>query len=116
VHRVAKSLGANFTVSVEETHHIHKKDAPSGTALKLGETVAAARGLSQDDIHYEVERRGEVPGDHAVIFESTAERIVLSHSVTTRDVFAEGALRAARWVVAQPAGLYSMHDVLIAAD
>lgn len=116
VRRVAKSLGPNFAVSIEETHHIHKKDAPSGTALKLGETVVSVRDLSEQDIHYVVERQGEVPGDHAVIFESPAERIVLSHSVTTRDVFAEGALRAAEWVVAQPAGLFSMRDVLFTED
>ncbi len=113
VRDVAKSLGPEFSVAIHETHHVHKKDAPSGTALKLGESLAAARGLdSAEDIHYESERRGEVPGDHAVILSSSSERLELSHSVTTRDVFAAGALRAAAWVILQQPGQYSMRDVL----
>jgi 4-hydroxy-tetrahydrodipicolinate reductase len=106
------SLGSGFGVEVHETHHVHKIDAPSGTALKLGEAIAAASGGKADDIHYEVERRGEVPGDHSVVLSSDTERLSLSHSVTTRQVFADGALHAARWIVSQPAGRYSMQDVL----
>ena len=64
------------------------------------------------EIRYQSERRGEVPGDHDVIFASATEKLVLGHSVTTRQVFAEGALRAARWVVGQDTGLFSMNDVL----
>ncbi len=110
---VGKSLGPEFSVEIHETHHVHKKDAPSGTALKLGESLAAARGLdAAKDIHYESERRGEVPGDHTVILSSPSERLELSHSVTTRDVFAAGALRAAAWVARQNPGQYSMRDVL----
>ncbi|NCF52541.1 4-hydroxy-tetrahydrodipicolinate reductase, partial [Gammaproteobacteria bacterium] len=118
-----------FDVLIEETHHIHKVDAPSGTALKLGEAVAAARGQDFKEvaefepagaagksmpgaIRIRAERRGEVPGDHAVTMSSAAETLMLSHSVTTRQVFADGALRAARWVVSQPPGLYSMRDVM----
>ena len=113
VQRAARSLGDEFAIEIHETHHIHKKDAPSGTALKLGESAALARAFDSDDaIRYESERRGEVPGDHEVIFASPTERLNLRHSVTTRRVFAEGALRAARWVISRPAGLYSMHDVL----
>ena len=112
VRQAAGALGPEFEVEVHETHHVHKIDAPSGTALKLGEAVAAARGTDPGQIHYEVERRGEVPGDHLVSFRSTTERLTLGHSVTTRQVFAEGALRAARWVVGQPVGRYSMADVL----
>lgn len=109
----ARSLGDEFAIEVHETHHIHKKDAPSGTALKLGEAVARARNQDgADSVHFQSERRGEVPGDHEVIFTSPTERLTLSHSVTTRTVFAEGALRAARWVLAQRPGLYDMHDVL----
>lgn len=116
VQRAARSLGDEFAIEIHETHHIHKKDAPSGTALKLGESVARAREIdSSDAIRYESERRGEVPGDHDVIFASPTERLTLRHSVTTRQVFAEGALRAVRWVVSRPPGLYSMHDVLFAA-
>ena len=110
--RAARALGPEFGVEVHETHHVHKVDAPSGTALKLGEAVAKARGEDPAAIHYESERRGEVPGDHSVTFTSPAERLSLGHSVATRDVFADGALRAARWVVTQPAGLYTMRDVL----
>ena len=112
VQRAASALGADFSVEIQETHHVHKIDAPSGTALKLGEAIATVRGLAADDIHYEVERRGEVPGDHTVILASATERLSLGHSVTTRQVFADGALRATRWVVGQPPGRYSMQDVL----
>ena len=113
--RAARSLGDEFTVEIHETHHVHKKDAPSGTALKLGEAIASA-SPGRGDIRYESERRGEVPGDHDVIFASATEKLILAHSVTTRQVFAEGALRAARWVVGQPSGFYGMHDVLFPAD
>ena len=108
----AVALGPGFAVEIHETHHVHKIDAPSGTALKLGESVAAAAGLDKDAIHYESERRGEVPGDHTVIFRSATETVTLGHSVTTRQVFVDGALRAARWVVGQGPGRYLMTDVL----
>ena len=113
----ARSLGDEFAIEIHETHHVHKKDAPSGTALKLGESIADARdGSGADSVHYQSERRGEVPGDHEVIFSSPTERLTLAHSVTTRSVFAEGALRAARWIVSRPPGLYDMHDVLFGDD
>jgi 4-hydroxy-tetrahydrodipicolinate reductase len=108
----AAALGGDFSVEIHETHHVHKIDAPSGTALKLGAAVARARGEDPAGIHYESERRGEVPGEHRVILASATERLVLEHSVATRDVFADGALRAARWLAGRPAGLYSMRDVL----
>jgi 4-hydroxy-tetrahydrodipicolinate reductase len=112
VRQAAAALGSDFTVEVHETHHVHKVDAPSGTALKLGEAIATARGTDPGDIHYESERRGEVPGDHTVILSSDTERLTLGHSVTTRRVFAEGAVKAARWIVNQPLGRFTMHDVL----
>ena len=113
VQRAARALGDEFAIEIHETHHVHKKDAPSGTALKLGESAAQARDIDgSDGIHYESERRGEVPGDHDVIFASPTERLTLRHSVTTRQVFAEGALCAVRWVMSQPPGFYGMHDVL----
>jgi 4-hydroxy-tetrahydrodipicolinate reductase len=112
VRDAAAALGPGFEVEIHETHHVHKVDAPSGTALKLGETLAAARGMRAEDIRYVSERRGEVPGDHAVLFSSPTETLELSHSVTTRRVFADGALRAALWVVSQPPGRYRMRDVL----
>ncbi len=114
VSKAAASLGAEFVAEIHETHHVHKLDSPSGTALKLGETIAAARAqeFNDDTVRFEVERRGEVPGDHAVILASPTETLTLKHSVTTRQVFAEGALRAARWVIGQPPGLYGMRDVM----
>jgi 4-hydroxy-tetrahydrodipicolinate reductase len=108
------SLGPAFEVVIAETHHVHKKDAPSGTALKLGEAVAQAQAVPGGrEIEYRVERRGEVPGDHEVIMTSPAERLSFSHSVTSRDVFADGALHAACWLLGRPAGRYSMRDVLL---
>ena len=113
VSEAARSLGADFEARISEVHHVHKKDAPSGTALKLGETIAAARGEADTSaITFESERRGEVPGVHEVVLESPAERLTFAHSVTTRDVFAEGAVRAAAWAVTRPPGLYKMRDVL----
>jgi 4-hydroxy-tetrahydrodipicolinate reductase len=113
VRDAAASLGPDFTVDISETHHVHKKDAPSGTALQLGEAIAESRGESgTGQIRFEVERRGEVPGDHEVVMSTATERLSFAHSVTTRQVFADGALRAAQWLVEQPPGLYSMQDVL----
>lgn len=117
VQRAASSLGPEFSVEIHETHHIHKLDSPSGTALKLAESVAAGKGVAAADaeIQFEVERRGEIAGDHSVIFSSPTETLTFKHSVTTRQVFADGALRAARWVVAQKPGWYQMRDVLFGA-
>ncbi len=129
VRLAAVSLGTSFAVEIQETHHVHKQDAPSGTALKLGEAIAQARGqnfqdvawyapdagareIADGDIRFEVERRGEVPGDHTASFRSAAEELTLTHSVSSRDVFAAGALRAARWIADKNAGRYSMRDVL----
>lgn len=129
VEDAAAALGPDFTVTIDETHHVHKVDAPSGTALKLGEAVARARGqhfesqkwyepgkpaeeAPAESIRFFVERTGEVPGDHSVRFEAAAETLTLGHSVTTRAVFAEGAVRAAHWVVGREPGMYAMRDVL----
>jgi len=113
VREAAASLGSAFDVEISETHHVHKKDAPSGTALKLAEAIAKSRSdEGTDNIKFEVERSGEVPGDHEVVMRSAAEELRFSHSVTTRQVFADGALRAALWVVTQSPGQYSMQDVL----
>lgn len=114
VQRAAVSLGPEFRAEIHEVHHVHKLDAPSGTALQLGESIAAARGATSAAVHYEFERRGEVPGDHTVILTSPTETLTLQHSVTDRSVFAIGALRAARWVIRQGPGLYRMRDVLFA--
>ena len=114
---IARSLGEGFDIRIEETHHIHKKDAPSGTALKLGDSlIEVGAAETHDDLDYHSEREGEVPGDHSIIFESATERLEFRHSVTTRDVFADGALRAALWLVGKPPGSYSMRDVLFGGD
>ena len=113
VRDAAASLGKDFEVEISEVHHVHKKDAPSGTALKLGEAIAEARGeQGTGSVQFHSERRGEVPGDHDVVMRSATERLTFAHSVTTRQVFADGAIRAAAWVVGQPPGRYRMSDVL----
>lgn len=117
VSEAAAALGSDFAVEINEVHHVHKKDAPSGTALKLAEAIAAARGQSGTGAaKFNSERRGEVPGDHEVIMYSPTERLVFAHSVTTRQVFADGAIVAARWAVGRAAGWYTMQDVLFGAE
>lgn len=112
VRRVSGALGPEFAVEIHETHHVHKVDSPSGTALKLAESVAAARGEDPSAIKFEVTREGEVPGDHSIVLSSATETLSFKHSVTTRQVFADGAVRAARWVAAQQPGWYDMSHVL----
>ncbi len=113
VREAAALLGAEFAVRVSEVHHVHKKDAPSGTALKLGEAIAASRGESGTGaVQFEIERRGEIPGDHEVTMTSATEKLTFAHSVTTRQVFVDGALTAAAWVIGRAPGRYSMQDVL----
>ncbi|UCD16023.1 MAG: 4-hydroxy-tetrahydrodipicolinate reductase [Candidatus Omnitrophota bacterium] len=100
-----------YNVFIEEAHHIHKKDAPSGTAKKIAEIInRQGFNLKIEDI--KAVREDEIVGDHRVVFESDADRIELFHSAKTRDIFAKGAILAARWVLDKPAGLYSMDDVL----
>lgn len=103
--QVAGALGADFNVSIHETHHIHKKDTPSGTAIALRET------LGDDSIDIESVREGEVFGDHIVRFSSDSESIEIVHSVSDRRVFAEGAVNAARWLAGRPPGRYRMTDI-----
>lgn len=129
VARAAPRLQPEFEAEVHETHHLHKKDAPSGTAIALGEVLAQSLGRdfsevfryrpdgsavrrSPEDIVFGVTRRGEVAGEHTVIFRSDAESLELTHKVSDRRVFAQGALQAAWWVAKQPPGLYRMSDML----
>ncbi len=113
VREAAEALGAEFSIEIAETHHVHKKDAPSGTALKLAEAIADARGeTGSAGVRFNVERRGEVPGDHEVVMQTANERLSFAHSVTTRQVFVDGALRAACWAVGRAPGRYCMSDVL----
>ncbi len=103
--QVAGALGTDFSAEIRETHHIHKIDAPSGTAIALREA------LGDDSIDIESIREGEVFGDHVVRFSSDSESIEIAHSVSDRRVFAVGAVDAARWVAGRPPGRYRMADI-----
>ena len=126
---MAKALGDEYDVEITETHHRFKKDAPSGTALHMAEIVAEAlgrdlgqtavygrQGLPGERTKHEIGilsvRSGDVVGEHTVSFGALGERLELVHKAHSRDTFARGALRAARWVAGRPPGLYSMQDVL----
>ena len=108
--RAAELLGNKFDVDVIELHHRTKKDAPSGTAKRLLEILQKARG--DHDIAAQSVRAGDIVGEHTILFAGPGERLELIHRAASRETFAVGALRAARWVVGQSAGLYSMEDVL----
>lgn len=130
VEQAARALGPDaFDIEVLEMHHKHKVDAPSGTALLLGEAAAAGRGVALADrsvrvrdgitgpreagtIGFATLRGGSVVGEHSVILAGEGERIELSHAAGDRTIFARGAIKAALWAKAKPAGLYSMRDVL----
>jgi 4-hydroxy-tetrahydrodipicolinate reductase len=129
VEEVARRLGPDWDVEIMEMHHKGKVDAPSGTALALGRAVAAGRGVVLEeveqrardgitgprragDIGFAALRGGDAVGDHYVIFAGGGERLELIHRTTTRAVFAKGAVRAARWVVGKPPGVYGIGDVL----
>jgi 4-hydroxy-tetrahydrodipicolinate reductase len=126
---MARALGADYDVEITEIHHRYKKDAPSGTALRMAEVVAGALGRQLDriavygrqgqpgertpeEIGVLSLRSGDVVGEHTVSFGTLGERLELTHRAHSRDTFARGALRAAAFIAEQPAGLYSMEDVL----
>ncbi|MDD5465478.1 MAG: 4-hydroxy-tetrahydrodipicolinate reductase [Candidatus Omnitrophica bacterium] len=106
---IAKKLGPDYSVEIVEAHHKAKKDAPSGTAKKLAEVITQ---VTKKDIPMHSIRLGDIVGDHTVVFCGNSERIEIKHQAHSRDLFAVGALKAAKWVSAKPAGLYSMQDVL----
>ncbi len=126
--RASRTLGEDYDTEVVEMHHRLKKDAPSGTAARLLEIILEERKLGRENLrhgregitgerpHSEVGvhslRGGDVIGDHTVIFAGSGERLELTHRASDRAVFANGALRAAKWVVAQKPGVYDMQDVL----
>lgn len=127
--KAAEILGPDYDLEIIEMHHRHKHDAPSGTAKTLAEILAAARKLqlseaarhgrsgitgerTQSEIGIHSIRGGDVVGDHTVVFASNGERVELTHKASSRDTFANGALRAAQWVAKQLPGLYDMQDVL----
>ena len=122
-------LGDNVDIEIIEAHHRHKVDAPSGTALRMGEVVAAALGrdLAQCATYaregtigarertssgFSTIRAGDIVGDHTVLFADAGERVEITHRASSRMTFAAGAIRAATWVPGQPPGLYDMQDVL----
>jgi len=124
----ARALGSGYDIDIHEVHHRAKRDAPSGTALKIGEIVAGARGASLADVRYDAlaqpgaraagrigfstQRAGDIVGDHTVSFSIAGERLEITHRATDRMTFARGALRAAHWLIGRPAGLYAMEDLL----
>jgi 4-hydroxy-tetrahydrodipicolinate reductase len=107
--KAAELLGSDFNPEIVETHHKMKKDAPSGTAKTLAEVLKAVRN---SEIPIQSIREGDIVGEHTVIFSGPAERLELSHRAANRGIFARGALRAAKWIINKPSGLYSMQDVL----
>ncbi|MDH4163256.1 MAG: 4-hydroxy-tetrahydrodipicolinate reductase [Nitrospirota bacterium] len=126
---LAKILGPDFDAEIVEWHHRLKKDAPSGTAVRMGEVVAKALGRdyqktakyhregmtgarTNEEIGMQTVRGGDIVGEHTVFFIGMGERIELTHRAHTRDMFARGAVRAAKWVVGKKPGLYDMQDVL----
>jgi len=125
----ARALAQGYDIEVIEAHHRHKVDAPSGTALAMGEVLARASGRRLDDcavwarhgvtgerdpssIGFSVIRGGDIVGDHTVLFAGTGERIEITHKSSSRATYAQGSLRAARFVAGRAPGLYSMDDVL----
>jgi 4-hydroxy-tetrahydrodipicolinate reductase len=129
VKKTAAILGDDYDVEIVEAHHKHKKDAPSGTALKLGEMAAEARGRklgdvgvferngiigerSDTEIGIQTIRAADIVGEHTVYFAGPGERIELAHRAHSRDHFAKGAATAAAWIKGKAPGVYSMFDVL----
>lgn len=129
VETVAKILGDEYDIEIIEIHHRFKKDSPSGTAIRLAEIIAQALGRntkecvrtgreglvgerSREEIGVLAVRAGDVVGEHTVIFGGLGERIELAHKAHSRETFARGAIRAAKWLVGKGPGLYSMFDVL----
>jgi 4-hydroxy-tetrahydrodipicolinate reductase len=125
----ARVLGDEVDIEIVEAHHRHKVDAPSGTALRMGEVVANALGRDLDEvavygreghtgardrktIGFETIRAGDVVGEHTVWFAAEGERVEIAHKASSRMTFASGAVRAARWIAGQGKGLYDMQDVL----
>ena len=125
----SRALGPDYDVEVFEIHHRKKVDAPSGTALKLGEVAAAARGAELAEVGvfdrhgatgerrpgsmgFASARGGDIVGDHTVFFAGTGERIEITHRASSRATYSQGAMRAARFLMGKPAGLYDMQDVL----
>jgi 4-hydroxy-tetrahydrodipicolinate reductase len=106
----AAKLPKDYQVKIVEAHHMHKQDSPSGTAKQLAQIIKEAKGEEVKDI--QSIREGEIIGDHRVFFDGPFDTIELRHSAKSRDIFAQGALFAAKWAINQKPGLYNMQDVL----
>jgi len=133
VEAAARALGQSADIEIAEAHHRHKIDAPSGTALALGDVVASVQGRDLSEmavyaregrtgareagtIGFSVIRAGDIVGDHTVIFACEGERLEITHKASSRSAFAAGAVTAACWLAGQPAGRYSMRDVLASEE
>jgi len=110
--KAASILDKSYLASISETHHVHKKDAPSGTAKRLHGIIAGERKADLKEIKVESKRIGEVVGDHTVVFDGKEEKLEIMHHAKSRDVFAKGAIVAAKFVTQKKKGLYSMNEVL----
>ena len=127
--QMSQVLGEDSDIEIIETHHRHKLDSPSGTAMRLGEVIADTLGRDLDQcavygregisderdrntIGFATIRAGDVVGEHTVLFASEGERVELTHKASSRMTFAMGSVRAAKWLATKPAGLYDMQDVL----
>ncbi|MDO9612378.1 MAG: 4-hydroxy-tetrahydrodipicolinate reductase, partial [Serpentinimonas sp.] len=125
----ARAMPSGYDIEIIEAHHRHKVDAPSGTALKMGEVIAAAQGRNLADcavyervghtgardlssIGFATVRGGDIVGDHTVLFAGTGERIEISHKASSRATYAQGSLSALRFLAGRQNGLYDMFDVL----
>ncbi|HPS20703.1 MAG TPA: 4-hydroxy-tetrahydrodipicolinate reductase [Candidatus Omnitrophota bacterium] len=109
VAKAAKILSPEFSMRIDETHHVHKKDSPSGTAKMIARVMKEASGK---DVPIEAFREGEVVGNHGIIYESPFETIEIRHDAKTRDIFVVGALKAAKFISARKKGIFNMADVL----
>lgn len=112
VKEATQKLPRDYKVDIAEAHHIHKKDAPSGTAKRLAELIKQTPGRENEEINIDSIRKDEIIGDHQVRFEGPQDCIIIKHSAKARDVFAQGALEAAKFVIKQNPGLYDMQDVI----
>ncbi len=110
--QVAKMIGLDADITIIEAHHRNKVDAPSGTALKMGEEIAQGLPPHHKDIAYSSIRAGDIVGEHTALFAIQGERIEITHRATDRSIFAHGAIRAAQWLASKTSGLYGMREVL----
>lgn len=110
--QASKLFDSTWKVKISDVHHQHKKDSPSGTAKHMARVIAAERDIDVSNIEITSERRGEVVGEHTVMFTSATETVTINHTASTRDIFATGAVNAARWVYGKKPGFYTMNDVI----